>query len=142
MSRQIIGRDTHNRFIESITGMFNRRIRNGLIEIEHLFVNACLLKHHDYNYQKLLKAQQYEWQAYGGRPLWFAATPSSLLSRELALSIPIQLDYEIENQTDEGNWQPNWSWGQYDDDWSVAKVEWAGYLTLRNLLILKAWDRL
>jgi len=83
-----------------------------------------------------------EWQAHGGRPLWFAVTPSSLLSPELALSIPIQLDYEIENQTDEGNWQPNWSLGQYDDDWSVAIVEWARYLTLRNLLILKAWDRL
>ena len=83
-----------------------------------------------------------DWKAYGGLPLWFAATPNSLLSSELALVIPIQLDYEIEDQTDDGSWQPNWAWGQYEDDWSLAKVEWAGYLTLRNLLTLKAWDRL
>ena len=83
-----------------------------------------------------------EWEAYGGRPLWFAATPNSLLSTELAQSIPIQLDYEIENQAVDGSWQPNWAWGQYEEDWSLAKVEWAGYLTLRNLLILKDWDRL
>jgi len=83
-----------------------------------------------------------DWEAYGGRPLWFAETPDSLLSPELALSIPIQLDYEIENQTDDGSWQPNWAWGQYEEDWSLAKVEWAGHLTLRNLLTLKAWDRL
>ena len=79
-----------------------------------------------------------DWEGYGGRPLWFAVTPSSLLSPELALSITIQFDYEIENQTDEGSWQPNCSWGQYEDDWFSAMVEWAGYLTLRNLLTLKA----
>jgi hypothetical protein len=83
-----------------------------------------------------------DWDSYGGRPLWFATTPSSLLSPELSLSIPIQLDYEIEKQTDDGSWQPNWAWGQYEDDWSLAKVEWAGHLTLRNLLTLKAWDRI
>ena len=82
-----------------------------------------------------------KWEAYGGRPLWFAVTPASLLSTELSLSIPIQLDYEIDKQTDDGSWQPNWAWGQYEEDWSLAKVEWAGHLTLRNLLTLKAWDR-
>jgi hypothetical protein len=50
-----------------------------------------------------------EWEAYGGRPLWFGVTPSSLLSQELTLATPIQLDYEIENQSDEGSWQPNWT---------------------------------
>ena len=83
-----------------------------------------------------------DWEDYGGRPLWFATTPASLLTAELAISIPIQLDYEIEKQTSDGSWQPNWKWGQYEDEWPLAKVEWAGYLTLRNLLILKAWDRL
>ena len=67
-----------------------------------------------------------DWEGYGGRPLWFAVTPSSLLSPELALSITIQFDYEIENQTDEGNWQPHCSWGQYEDDWVLCegRVGW------------------
>ena len=57
MSRQLIGRNTYNRFVESITSTLNRRIRNSLIEIDYLFVNTCLLKHNDYDDQKLLKTQ-------------------------------------------------------------------------------------
>lgn len=82
-----------------------------------------------------------DWRDYGGRPLWFAPRPDSLLSSELRDPIQAQLDYEIGTQTDDGSWQPNWSWGQYEDVWEVAKVEWAGYLTLRNLVTLKAWSR-
>ena len=71
-----------------------------------------------------------DWRSYGGRPLWFAPAPGSLLSDELQDSIQVQLDYEIESQSGDGSWQPNWSWGQYESDWETAKVEWAGYLTL------------
>jgi len=83
-----------------------------------------------------------DWQNYGGRPLWFATRPGSLLADELQDSIQAQLDYEIESQADDGSWRPNWSWGQYENAWESARVEWAGYLTLRNLLVLKAWGRI
>lgn len=80
-----------------------------------------------------------DWQNYGGRPLWFAAAPDSLLSDELQDSIQVQLDYEIESQADDCGWHPNWSWGQCESVWEAARVEWAGYLTLRNLLTPRAW---
>jgi hypothetical protein len=83
-----------------------------------------------------------EWAAYGGRPLWFAGSPDCLLANELVDSIQIQQDYEIDTQTKDGSWMPNWAWGQYEDVWEKAKLEWAGYLTLRNLLALRAWGRL
>jgi len=83
-----------------------------------------------------------DWRGYGGRPLWFAAAPDSLLSDYLQDSIQVQLDHEIESQADDGGWHPNWSWGQYESVWETAGVEWAGYLTLRNLLTLKAWGRI
>jgi len=83
-----------------------------------------------------------EWAVYGGRPLWLAGSPDSLLANELGESIPIQLDYEIDSQSEDGSWMPNWAWGQYEDVWEQAKLEWAGYLTLRNLMALKAWSRL
>lgn len=82
-----------------------------------------------------------DWQAYGGRPLWFAPKPDSLMANELRDSIQAQLDYEIDDQTDDGSWLPNWSWQQYEDVWEVVKVEWAGHLTLRNLVTLRAWGR-
>ncbi|MDA1279692.1 MAG: hypothetical protein O3B95_06560 [Chloroflexi bacterium] len=83
-----------------------------------------------------------DWKRYGARPLWFAPKPDSLLAEVLQDSIQAQLDYEIAEQYDDGSWQPNWTWGQYEDEWLLAKVEWAGYLTLRALLALKAWNRI
>ena len=57
-------------------------------------------------------------------------------------AIQSQLDHEIDQQTSDGSWQPQWAWGQYEDDWPTAKVEWAGELTLRNLLAFESWGRL
>ncbi len=83
-----------------------------------------------------------DWKAYGVRPLSFAENPESLLARELGDAIQAQLDFEIDSQSEDGSWKPNWAWGQYEDDWALAKIEWSGYLTLRNLLALKAWGRI
>ncbi len=82
-----------------------------------------------------------DWQDYGPHPLWFAPDPDSPLSGELHESIQLQLDYEIESQGDDSGWRPIWSWGQFESDRETARVEWAGILTLRNLLILRAWGR-
>ncbi|MBC8453158.1 MAG: hypothetical protein H8D69_01655 [Chloroflexi bacterium] len=83
-----------------------------------------------------------DWAAYGGRPLWFAGTPEWLLADELRDLVPAQLDFEIESQADDGSWKPSWSWGQYEDEWKIAVVEWSGWLTLQNLMAFKAWGRL
>ncbi|NQW21358.1 MAG: hypothetical protein HQ477_11675 [Chloroflexi bacterium] len=83
-----------------------------------------------------------DWKAYGARPLWFASKPTSLLAKTLADLIPVQLDYEIESQSETGSWRPNWTWGQYEDGWEEARLEWSGYLTLRNLMAVKAWGRI
>lgn len=83
-----------------------------------------------------------DWEGYGGRPLWFAGTPTSLLADDLSEPIQNELDYLIATQSESGSWQPPWSWGQYEDEWLVAKNEWAGWLTLRNLVSLKHWNRI
>jgi len=87
-------------------------------------------------------AGQADWSSYGARPLGFAATPKSLLAGDLMTQIEQQLDFELGEQTDDGSWQPTFSWGRYDDVWPTAKAEWAGYLTLQQLLSFKAWGRL
>ena len=76
--------------------------------------------------------------------MWFAPTPDSLLAAELENSVQLQLDYEIKSQADDGGWQPNRTWGpdHYESAWETARVEWAGYLTLHNLMMLKAWGRI
>jgi hypothetical protein len=57
--------------------------------------------------------------------------------------IESSFDYEIRNQGEDGSWTPNWSWGKnYPADWEIARVEWAGILTLEKLVLLKRYGRI
>ena len=53
--------------------------------------------------------------------------------------LPLELDELIGNQGEDGAWEPNWSWYQYEEVWPLAKEEWKGVLTwnaLRTRVIL------
>ena len=83
-----------------------------------------------------------QWQSYSGRPLSFASHSKSLLTDDLADSVQVQLDYEIDSQLSVGSRALNWAWSQYESDWQKIGLESGGWLTLRNLIALKSWDRL
>jgi hypothetical protein len=83
-----------------------------------------------------------DWGSYGGRPLWFASTPSSVFANLLRERVQRELDFLIKTQHAEGYWEPTWSWGRFETDWEAAKVDWRGFLTMQNLLALNAWGRL
>lgn len=83
-----------------------------------------------------------QWNGYGTRPLWAAQAPQSPLMEVLAESVNAQLDFEIDRQQPDGAWHPFWTWGRFDAEWEVAKVEWQGYLTVKTLRSLKAFGRI
>ena len=47
-----------------------------------------------------------------------------------------------ENQGEDGAWEPNWSWYQFEEVWPSAKEEWKGVLTLNALRTLRNFDRI
>jgi hypothetical protein len=69
------------------------------------------------------------------RVFWIAPTPESFL-----LAFPDQIqtlhDYEINRQGEDGGWWPTWNWGQYEDVWPIAEREWAGKITVGNLIAM------
>ncbi len=75
------------------------------------------------------------------RVFWIAPTPESFL-----LTFPDHIqslhDYEISRQREDGGWWPTWSWGQYDDVWPIAEREWAGKITVGNLIALDTFKLL
>jgi hypothetical protein len=84
-----------------------------------------------------------KWKEYCTKPLWIVRTPASPFAGLLAESIERNLDYEIENQSRDGSWSPNWSWyGAYPDVWPTAEKEWRGVLTVQTLETLKAFGRI
>jgi hypothetical protein len=83
------------------------------------------------------------WQDYCLRPLDVAPRPNSPLADMVADEVPAELDFLVDTQTDEGAWQPRWSWqDRHPEAWGAAHREWCGILTLQALRRLRAWNRL
>jgi hypothetical protein len=53
------------------------------------------------------------------------------------------LEYDIQNQKEDGSWALNWSWADIDEQlWSEAEKEWKAVKTLEKLLVFKAFNYL
>lgn len=80
------------------------------------------------------------WNAYCLMPLQVAENPESIYYGKLSDSVESNLAYTIEKQQSDGAWHPAWSWGQYEDAWTVAQREWKGVITLDTLRKLHVYD--
>lgn len=83
-----------------------------------------------------------QWASYSLPPLIFAPTPTSPVADLLDEPIQLNLDYLIEQQSPDGSWTPNWSWGEHAEGWQRAEREWRGYLTVQALKQLRDWERI
>jgi hypothetical protein len=85
-----------------------------------------------------------KWAEYTLRPLAIASAPDSPLVSALDRSaIEADLDYEIEEQLEDGSWPLAWSWDFVDEAaWNLAEREWKGFHALRKLKVFKAYGRL
>ena len=75
------------------------------------------------------------------RVFWIAPTPESFLLR-FPSHMQSLYDYEINRQGEDGGWWPTWSWGQYEDIWLIAEREWAGKITVGNLIAMDKFNLL
>ena len=83
------------------------------------------------------------WAAYGLRPLQVIEQPRSPFKEGLEAAVEANLDYEIATQSDQGAWEPTWSWADdFPEAWAIAQREWSGVLTLNTLLALQRFGRI
>lgn len=75
------------------------------------------------------------------RVFWIAPKPESFLLR-FTSEIQSLYDFEINRQGEDGGWWPTWSWGQYEDVWPIAEREWAGKITVGNLIAMDTFKLL
>ncbi|RKU09152.1 hypothetical protein C6503_21675 [Candidatus Poribacteria bacterium] len=77
------------------------------------------------------------------KPLWLVSSPESPLAAGLKDEVEMNLDFEIEQQGEDGSWSPNFSWGdQYPEAWRIAKREWQSRFTVDTLKTLKDFGRI
>lgn len=83
-----------------------------------------------------------KWNDYCLKPIDVIFSATSPGYNEDRDALETNLDWEIENQADDGSWEPNWSWGgNYPESWERARVAWKGILTLERLAVLTAFGR-
>lgn len=86
---------------------------------------------------KFIRMDAYS-EDYGLSPLDFAPSPSSYCSRIFMKdTIAQHLQALTSQQHDDGGWQITWQ-----PPGEAAKLEWRAYLTLKNLIILKAYGEI
>ncbi len=84
-----------------------------------------------------------KWGEYCLKPTWAVKSPHSPYHHLIAEAIDKNLDYEIQNQEEDGSWKPFWNWaGAYPQDWQSAEREWRGKITLDVLRVLAAFGKM
>jgi hypothetical protein len=83
------------------------------------------------------------WEGYGLQPLSIVNRPDARFAGSFTAAIEQNLDFLINKQDESGAWWPSWSWGdRFPTAWEVSKLQWAGFITLGNLKVLRSFGRL
>lgn len=84
-----------------------------------------------------------DWRTkYIPKPLNFVDSPKSPFYELLHDSVQQNLDFLIETIDTNEAWFPPWRWGQYEKDWKKARIEWAGKISVENLVTLNKFSKL
>jgi hypothetical protein len=83
-----------------------------------------------------------EWGGYCAQPLDFVSSPASFLYSSLAEAVQVNLDDRIDRLSPEGIAPVPWEWENYPAEWAAQRPEIEGREALKNLILLKRFDRL
>ncbi len=106
-------------------------------------LRELLVERLEHDVPRVVERDAEKWSSYCLTPLRAAPTPTSIGATQIREISETYLDWLIDQQTEEGCWNPTWTWfGEYPEVWPVAERHWKGILTIENLLYLQAYGRL
>lgn len=80
------------------------------------------------------------WMEYVAQPLDLVNTPESQWYKLVEKGIEKNLSFWINNLNEEGVWMPNFSWGVDSEVSRSATRNWIGYITVKRVKIITAFD--
>jgi hypothetical protein len=83
-----------------------------------------------------------KYREYYFTPLDFVTAPGSLWYDVVGHGIEATFDFWFDSMTDDGVWEPNFSWGIDSDVSRQVTTYWTGYLTVKRVKILKNFNRI
>lgn len=91
-------------------------------------------------YDALVTDNQDAWNDYGPQPIKFVTASELQIIEVEARLLKLNLKYYLDQIEVRGYLVPTWKWGQYEEEWEVAKREWCGILTLDALMTFKRFN--
>ncbi len=90
--------------------------------------------------KRVAKTSPDDWRGYVPTPLTFIDSPDSPFADLFDMSLLVTNAKFLRGQVvNNSHWEPTWAWGQFEDEWAKAKLEWSGKLTVDNLQVLRAF---
>lgn len=92
---------------------------------------------------RLVNSEPLDWEEYCLTPLSVATRPDNVFAEFFADLLPLNFQFLIDTQADDGSWSPNWSWaGEFPATWKVVQTEIKAELSLKNLMLFRAYGGL
>jgi hypothetical protein len=82
------------------------------------------------------------WNDYACLPTVFIQAPSHPLYQALQSETDKDIQLKISHRNSDGIWDIPWSWGAYPDAFPIASNWWKANLAIRNLLILRNFNKI
>ncbi len=83
-----------------------------------------------------------KYREYYFTPLDFVTSPDSLWYDVVAHGIEDTFEFWFDSMTDDGVWEPNFSWGTGTEVAKLVTQYWTGYITVKRVKILKNFKRI
>lgn len=81
------------------------------------------------------------WQnGYKPLPLDFIQDPNDPLFQDLQTLVEQNLQFYVQQLSAEGVWKIPWSWGQYPEEFAIARRYWQGIVAVERYKVFKAFD--
>lgn len=83
-----------------------------------------------------------KWPSYSMRPSMYIDSPGSLFYAGNEDVVENELEYILNSRKAQGVWDISWSWAEYPAEFAVSANWWKALWATRNLMLLKAFDRI
>jgi hypothetical protein len=82
-----------------------------------------------------------KWNQYCWKPSTFVRSPDSIFYPGNEKAIAVELDDILNRRNPEGIWNIIWTWGAYDEAFSITRNWWKANIIIENLRLLKSFGR-
>ncbi len=93
--------------------------------------------------ERIMDKNVLEWSSgYKAFPLEFIDSPNHPLCKKYGDLVEQNLEFYIEQLSDEGTWDISWSWSGFPEEFAISRRYWKGILTVKRYKILKSFGYL